>query len=196
MEKPILERNSVLVLNKNWQAINVKTPLDALSMMFADTATGLNILGEYDMTPLKWDDWVKLPPDSNSEYVKTVRGQIKVPRVIVLSKFNQVPKCRPKFTVKNLWERDRGICQYSGKKLTPNEGNIDHVLPKSRGGKTSWTNCVLSHKDINSRKGNKTPAEAGLKLLKQPAEPIALPASVYIHNSHNIPEWNPFLLKS
>lgn len=195
MEKPPLERFSVLVLNKSWQAINIKTPLDALSMMFADTATGLNILGESDMTPLKWRDWVNLPPDPNSEYVRTVTGTIKVPKVIVLCNFNQVPKRRPKFTARNLWERDNGTCQYSGKKLTPNEANIDHVLPKSRGGKTSWTNCVLSHKDINSQKGNKTPMEAGLKLLKQPKEPVALPTTVFIHNSYNIPEWSPFLIK-
>jgi len=195
MEKPKLERHSVLVLNKSWQAIHVKTPLDALSMMFTGAATALNILGENDMTPLRWNDWVKLPQDSNSEYVKTVRGEIKVPKIIVLCTFNQVPKRRPKFTAKNLWERDKGICQYSGKKLTPNEGNIDHVLPKSRGGKTSWTNCVLSHKDINAQKADKTPLEAGLKLIKPPAEPTAVPTMIFINNKYGFKEWKHFLVE-
>lgn len=195
MTNPLLNKSTVLVLNKSWQAIHVKTPLDALSMMFDGSATGLNVLGEDEMVPTKWEDWVKLPPDSNSDYIKTVRGEIKIPKIIVLCHFNQVPRRRPKFTAKNLWERDNGTCQYTGKKLTPNEGNIDHVIPKSRGGKTSWTNCVISHKDVNALKGDKTPAEAGLKLLKQPKEPTSLPTTFYINNSYNIKEWNPFLYK-
>lgn len=191
----ILHRNSVLVLNKSWQAINVKTPAEAISMMFAGTATGLNIVGEDDMTPLKWEDWIGLPFDPESDYISTTKSQIKVPKIIVLCHFNDVPRRRPRFTAKNLWERDKGTCQYTGAKLTPNNGNIDHVIPKSRGGKTSWTNCVLSHKDVNFRKGDKTPAEAGLKLIRQPAEPVALPTSIYIKNIHNFKEWKLFLLR-
>lgn len=196
MHNPLLDRRTVLVLNKSWQAIHVKTPLEALSAMFDGSATGLNIIGESEMTPLKWNDWIKLPRDSNSDYIKTVRGEIKIPKVIVLCNFNQMPKRRPKFTTKNLWERDKGTCQYTGKKLTPNEGNIDHVIPKSRGGKTSWTNCVISHKDVNAQKADKTPAEAGLKLIKIPKEPTSLPTTLYIQNTHNIKEWKPFLYEN
>lgn len=191
----LLYRNCVLVLNRSWQAINVKTPADAISMMFAGTATGLNIVGEDEMVPLTWKDWSELPHDEHSEYIKTAKGQVKVPKVIVLSHFNDVPKRRPRFTAKNLWERDKGICQYTGRPLTPNEGNIDHVIPKSRGGKTNWTNCVLSHKDVNFKKGNKTPTEAGLKLIKPPTEPIARPTSMYIKNVYNIKEWGLFLIR-
>jgi 5-methylcytosine-specific restriction endonuclease McrA len=193
--KSFLEKHTVLVLNKNWQAIHVKTPLDALSMMFADTATGLDVKGENHMVPLKWKDWVALPKDVESNYVKTVRGEIKVPKIIVLCNFNQVPKRRPKFTAKNLWERDKGMCQYTGKKLTPNEGNIDHIIPKSRGGKTSWTNCVLSHRDINAMKADKTPNEVGLSLIKTPKEPSSLPTTAFIYNKYDIKEWKPFLVK-
>ena len=189
-----LEKHSVLVLNKNWQAVNVTTPLLALSMMFSDSATALEIQGIDCMIPTKWNDWVELPLDDETECVNTVRGKIKIPKVIVLAKFNQVPRKRPRLTSKNIWERDGGICQYTGKKLTPNEGNIDHVLPRSRGGKTTWSNCVLSHKDINTLKGDKTPVEAGLRLLKQPKEPVAMPTTVYIQNKYNIKEWKPFLL--
>jgi 5-methylcytosine-specific restriction endonuclease McrA len=191
---PLLEKRLVLVLNRNWQAIHVKTPLEALSMMFDGSATGLNIVGESEMTPMRWNEWVQLPVDSETECVKTVRGNIKIPKVIVLCKFNKVPKRRPKFTSKNLWARDKGVCQYTGKKLTPNEGNIDHIIPKSRGGKTNWTNCVISHKDINSQKGDKTPSEAGLQLLKLPKEPTSLPTTFFIQNTYNIKEWNTFLI--
>ena len=189
----ILKRRSVLVLNRNWQAIDIKNPLEALSMMYTDDATGLQVLGPDNMSPLKWNDWTSLPYNENEEYVYTVRGKIRIPKIVILSNFDKVPKKRPKFTAKNLWQRDEGICQYTGKKLTPNEGNIDHVLPKSRGGRSTWTNCVLSHKDVNARKGNKTPIEAGLRLLRQPKEPQSLPTTFYLENKFNIKEWDSFL---
>lgn len=191
----ILKRHSVLVLNRNWQAIDVKTPLEALGMMFSGDATGLQVVGPENMIPLKWEDWTSLPYNEGEEYVYTVRGKIRIPKIVILCVYDKVPKKRPKFTAKNLWQRDEGICQYTGKKLTPNEGNIDHVLPKSRGGRSTWTNCVLSHKDVNAQKGDKTPSEAGLKLIRQPQEPQSLPTTFYIENKYNIKEWDDFLFK-
>jgi len=188
-----LKTETVLVLNRSWQAIGVKNIAESLSMMYSGNATGLNIIGNDEMTPTKWVDWINLPFDVNSKYVKTVRGEIKAPKVIVLARYNQVPKRRPTFTSKNIWSRDRGICQYTGQKLAPEEANIDHVVPKSRGGMTTWNNCVLTHKEVNSYKGNRTPDEAGLKLLKQPTEPKYLPVTFFIRNRFNIPEWDIFL---
>jgi 5-methylcytosine-specific restriction endonuclease McrA len=188
-----LKHSTVLVLNRNWQAINVNTPMDALSMMYADTATGLYVKENEFMNPMKWQEWINLPYDENYSYIKTIGCEIKIPKVIILSHYNKVPKKRPKFTKKNIWLRDGGVCQYTGKKLSQNEGNIDHVLPKSRGGVTSWTNCVLTHHKVNAMKADMTPDEAGLKLLKQPIAPKDVPTSVYIKNIHNIKEWNMFL---
>lgn len=188
-----LNKHTVLILNRNWQAVNVKSPADALSMMYTDTATGLDIIGEDQMIPYRWKDWINLPYDENANYVSTVNGQIKIPSVVVLCKFNKVPMKRPKFTLKGVWVRDNGICQYTGKKLSNNEGNIDHVIPKSRGGKTDWSNCVLAHKKVNAEKANRTPEEAGLTLLKKPSIPRELPITMYIRNKYNIPEWEPFL---
>lgn len=188
-----LRKETVLVLNKNWQAIHVKNPADAMCMMFDDVATGLDIISVDNMVPYKWDDWVQLPINENDQVIKTVRGEIKVPKVIVLCKYNQVPRKRPKFSSRSIWERDGGTCQYTGVKLKPGKGNIDHVLPKSRGGKTSWDNCVLSCQQVNAAKADKTPNEAGLKLLRAPQEPKAMPTVFYIRNRHNIPEWDIFL---
>jgi 5-methylcytosine-specific restriction endonuclease McrA len=188
-----LNRTTVLVLNRNWQAIHVKSPAEALSMMYTDTATGLDILGEDQMIPYKWKDWIKLPNDLESEYVKTINGDIKIPKIIVLCKFNKVPMKRPKFSLTGVWNRDNGICQYTGKKLSKNEGNVDHIMPRSRGGKTDWSNCVLAHKEINAQKANRTPEEAGLKLIKPPTIPRHMPTTFYIKNKHNIKEWEIFL---
>jgi 5-methylcytosine-specific restriction endonuclease McrA len=188
-----LNRTTVLVLNRNWQAIHVKSPAEALSMMYTDSATGLDILGEDQMIPYKWKDWIKLPYEEESEYIKTINGDIKIPKIIVLCKFNKVPMKRPKFSLSGVWVRDGGICQYTGKKLSKNEGNVDHVLPRSRGGKTDWSNCVLTHKEINAQKANRTPEEAGLKLIKPPTIPKHMPTTFYIKNKHNIKEWELFL---
>jgi 5-methylcytosine-specific restriction endonuclease McrA len=188
-----LNRSTVLVLNRNWQAIHVKSAAEALSMMYTDSATGLDILGEDQMIPYKWKDWINLPNDPESEYVKTINGEIKIPKVIVLCKFNKVPMKRPKFSLSGIWIRDGGICQYTGKKLSKNEGNVDHVIPRSRGGKTDWSNCVLTHREINAQKANRTPEEAGLKLIKPPTIPRHMPTTFYIKNKHNIKEWEMFL---
>lgn len=192
--KTCLTRNSVLVLNKSWQAINVTTPADAISMMYAGTATGLHTENQEILSPLKWSDWEKLEYNDQHEYVNTSSKKIRIPTIIILCKFDKVPIIRPHFTFNNLWQRDKGICQYTGKPLTPNTGNIDHVIPRSRGGKSTWTNCVLCHREVNSMKADRTPAEAGLKLIATPKEPAMLPISVHIKNTHQIKEWKQFLV--
>lgn len=188
-----LYKDIVLVLNKNWQAINVNTPADALASMYMGSAIGLDVQGLDNMIPLKWKEWINLPVKDNDLFVKTINGKIKIPKIIILCNYNKVPKKRPKFTMNGVWSRDNGICQYTGKKLKPNEGNIDHIIPKSRGGKSDWNNCVLSHREVNAFKADKTPEEIGLKLIKTPKNPISMPISYYIKNTHQIKEWDIFL---
>ncbi len=188
-----LTKDTVLVLNRNWQAIHIKTPADALSMMYSDVATGLDIRGDDYMVPLRWCDWANLPIGGDDTFVRTVQGNVKIPKVIVLCNFDKVPRKRPRLSGKNIWARDGGICQYTGRKLKHGEGNIDHVVPKHRGGPTTWTNCVLACKKINAKKAGRTPEEAGLRLLKEPSVPKELPVTYYIHNKHKIKEWEHFL---
>jgi 5-methylcytosine-specific restriction endonuclease McrA len=188
-----LHKDIVLVLNRNWQAIGVKTPAETIGMLMTDAATALNIEDNDVMIPVRWKDWVNLPITDNDLVINTVSRSFKIPKVIVLCKFDKVPKKRPAFSSKNIWIREKGKCAYTGKRLKPDEGNIDHLIPKSRGGKTDWTNCVLAHKDVNAKKANKTPEEAGLKLLIKPEAPKELPVYFFIKNRYNIREWNYFL---
>jgi 5-methylcytosine-specific restriction endonuclease McrA len=183
----------VLVLNRNWQAINVRTPQDAFCQMATNVATGLDIEGENHIRPVTWDEWITLPIRSQDNAVQTVRGAIRVPTVIVSVNFAKVPKKRPKLCAKSIRERDGNRCQYTGKLLKPDEGSLDHILPRSRGGKDSWENLVWSSKDVNSRKGNRLPHEAGLKLLSLPRAPKELPVSAVIRNAHGLAEWKLFL---
>ena len=191
----ILTKATVLVLNRNWQAINVRTPQEAFCMMATNVATGLEIEGEDHIRPVTWEEWITLPIRDQDEAVHTVRGPIRVPTVIVAVNYAKVPKKRPRLCARTIRERDGNRCQYTGKLLRPDEGSLDHVLPRSRGGKDSWENLVWSSKAVNTRKGNRLPHEAGLKLLAVPRAPKEQPVSALIRNANGIPEWMLFVEK-
>ena len=91
----MLHKSTVLVLNRNWQAIAVKSPADAFSMMATGNATALKISGDDDMTPVRWEDWLKLPVNEGDNSIGTVHGPVRVPTVLVLARFDRVPKRRP-----------------------------------------------------------------------------------------------------
>jgi 5-methylcytosine-specific restriction endonuclease McrA len=189
----MLNKATVLVLNRNWQAIHVKTPAEAFCMLASNAATALDVQGDDHIVPIRWEEWLKLPVRECDNAVKTTRGPVRVPTVIVAANYAKVPLRRPRFGARGLWERDGGICQYTGRKLSRHEGNIDHVVPRSRGGSTTWENCVLAHRDVNHRKANRLPQEAGLQLQRPPVAPRALPASLTIRNLHGIRDWEHFL---
>ena len=189
----ILTKATVLVLNRNWQAINVRTPQEAFCMMATNVATGLEIEGEEHIRPVTWEEWITLPIRDQDEAVHTVRGQIRVPTVIVAVNYAKVPKKRPKLCARTIRERDGNRCQYTGRVLRADEGSLDHVVPRSRGGKDEWGNLVWADKAVNARKGNRLPHEAGLKLLSVPRAPKELPVSALIRNSAEVEDWKLFL---
>ena len=203
-----LTKATVLVLNRNWQAINVRTPQEAFCMMATNVAAGLEI--EYAaptesadpslctphsplFTPRSWEVWITLPIRDQDEAVHTVRGQIRVPTVIVAVNYAKVPKKRPKLCARTIRERDRNRCQYTGALLRPEEGSLDHVVPRSRGGPDTWENLVWAAKSVNTRKGNRLPHEAGLKLLSVPRAPKEVPVTALIRNVPGIDDWKLFL---
>jgi 5-methylcytosine-specific restriction endonuclease McrA len=189
----MLHKTVVLVLNRHWQAIDVKSPAETFSMLVTGAATALDMKMGEEMRPVTWAEWLTLPVREGDFSIGTVRGAIRIPTVIVLARFDKVPKRRPKFCARAIWERDGGVCQYTGRKLRPSEGNIDHVVPRSRGGKTSWENCVLADKKVNSKKGNRLPEEVGLRLIRAPKAPKEVPTSALIRNQHRVGDWNLFL---
>jgi 5-methylcytosine-specific restriction endonuclease McrA len=189
-----LHRKTVLVLNRNWQAVNTATPADAFCQMSADVATGLDVQGREVMSPATWEQWLELPIREGDETVSTVRGQIRIPTVIVSCNYDKVPMIRPGFSTTAIRARDRSRCQYTGRVLSRDEGNIDHVVPKSRGGTTSWTNCVWACRKVNQHKGDRLPSEVGLRLIRPPSEPKPVPATLMLTNFFEIEDWEPFLV--
>jgi 5-methylcytosine-specific restriction endonuclease McrA len=209
----ILTKTTVLVLNRNWQAINVRTPQEAFCMMATNVATGLEIeledssesesdsfrtphsaLRTRNIRPVTWEEWITLPIRDQDEAVHTVRGQIRVPTVIVAVNYAKVPKKRPKLCARTIRERDGNRCQYTGRLLHPDEGSLDHVVPRSRGGKDAWENLVWSAKEVNQRKADRLPHEAGLKLLSTPRAPKELPVSALLLNRAEVEDWKLFLV--
>ena len=194
----ILNKTIVLVLNRNWQAINIRTPADAFCQMATNVATALDIeLGDgaraEALRPVMWDEWITLPVRAGDNAVRTARGAIRVPTVIVAVNYARVPKKRPKLCARAIRERDGNRCQYTGRLLHPDEGSLDHVVPRSRGGADTWENLVWSAKNVNQRKADRLPHEAGLKLLSVPRAPKELPVTALLRNAHGVAGWKLFL---
>ena len=189
----ILNKMIVLVLNRNWQAINIRSPQEAFCQMATNVATGLDIEGENHIRPVTWEEWITLPIREGDHAVHTSRKAIRVPTVIVAVNFAKVPKKRPKLSTRNIRERDGNRCQYTGRLLHPDEGSLDHVVPRSRGGADTWENLVWSAKDVNQRKADRLPHEAGLKLLTVPRASKELPVTALLRNTHGLAEWKLFL---
>jgi 5-methylcytosine-specific restriction endonuclease McrA len=194
----VLCKSTVLVLNRNWQAINVRTPQEAFCMMATNVATGLDIergdgARAEALRPVSWEEWIALPIREQDEAVHTVRGRIRVPTVIVAVNYAKVPKKRPKLCARAVRERDGNRCQYTGRLLRPDEGSLDHVVPRSRGGEDAWENLVWSAKEVNQKKADRLPHEAGLKLLSKPRAPKELPISALIRNTAEVQDWKLFI---
>lgn len=190
-----LHTSTVLVLNRCWQAIDVKSPAEAFGMMATGAASGLDI-AEGSLRPVDWKEWMTLPVREQDAGVGTTRGLVRAPTVLVLARYGRMPRRRLGFSRRGIWLRDGGICQYSGRRLEFDEANIDHIVPRSRGGPTSWENCVLADKRLNHRKADRTPEEAGMRLVRLPQVPRELPAAAFIRNAHGIRDWEMFLTHS
>lgn len=191
----ILHKATVLVLNRNWQAINIRTPAEAFCQMAAGAGTALEISGREQIRPVTWEEWLRLPIRPQDREVRTVRGPVRVPTVLVACNYARVPFKRSKLTARNIRERDGNRCQYTGVLLRPEEGSVDHVLPRSRGGQDTWENLVWAAKAVNARKADRLPEEAGLVLLRRPRALPAVPVTVTLRNHAGIEDWDLFLAR-
>ena len=117
------------------------------------------------------------------------------PEVIVLREYAEQPKRRVAFSRQNLCRRDGFGCQYCGRQLGLQGLTIDHVLPRSRGGGTTWENCVASCSECNHRKADRTPREAGMRLRNQPQPPRWKP-TISVPREHFRSSWESFVGKS
>lgn len=184
---PSLQRPT-LVLNRNWQAINVTTVSRALILLWNDAA---RIVDPVDYQLYDWRDWSRLIPDREEPYIQGVRQRFRVPEVIALTRFDAMPTQTVTFSRRNVFKRDKMTCQYCGKQPGSEELTIDHVVPRAQGGQSTWTNCVLACVACNSKKADRTPAQARMKLRKEPVRPDWKP--IYANRMRRVESWTKFI---
>jgi len=179
----------VLVLNKSFLPVQITTVRRAFCLLYAGIAKAVN--SQYET--FDFESWRQIRVEVNDDAIGLVDRMIKVPRVILLIAYDRVPKRRVRFSRHNIFARDKNTCQYCGKKFPTSELNLDHVVPRSRGGITSWGNVVCSCHRCNRLKGGLTPVQAGMRLISPPRKPSWTPPLNVSLRDVMRKEWVPFL---
>lgn len=192
-QKPSYLNSPVLVLNKAWSPILVKPAWDAISDLWTGNVKVMVDFIEYDFK--QWTD-----PESDrimsltteDHVVRTKSLAIPVPEIVIHQDYMGFPDLELRWSRRNLELRDNNECQYCGRKVHGEEATIDHILPKARGGKNSWKNCVIACKPCNRKKADRTPEEARMSLKGWVTQSEDGPRMVYEPFK---PKWYPLTAK-
>jgi len=189
---------SVLVLNRLFMAVRVVRARHAFVLLWKHVAEVVSVEDEtfacYDFS--SWTEvsaYRKQFQPALHDWIHTVRFELAVPRVIRLLRYDRLPKTRVRLNRRNLFARDGNRCQYCGRKFKTTELSIDHVVPRSRGGRTLWNNVVCACMACNVRKGGRTPADAGLTLVREPVQPRFSPVITLHAGNEKYRSWKQFL---
>jgi len=177
-----------LVLNRSFLPIQVTSVRRACVLLYGGVARAVD--RTYDT--FDFPRWCELGP-VDGERLGLVGRTMPVPRVIQLTVYDRVPRRHVRFSRQNVYARDRDTCQYCGRRFPRSQLNLDHVVPRSQGGLSSWENVVCSCHRCNWRKGGRTPEQCGLRLLRPPARPAwtRFLAEAAVRGRYE--EWRPFL---
>ncbi len=194
---------NVLVLNKYYQAIRVVNVRRAFSLLCRDLAEVVHIetdsAGQSKWQNFDFEGWreistlkAEFEPD-DYDWIHTVRFQIAVPRIIRLFGYDKLPRQDVKFNRRNIYARDGSKCQYCGRRFPTTELSLDHVVPKSQGGRSSWTNIVCCCVKCNVKKGGRTPEQAHMHLITKPVKPRRSPVINIRLADERYQSWKQFL---
>ena len=184
----------VLVLNRLWQAINVCTVRRAFTLLCQGHAQVVHADGQNNFLTHDFESWRDFSTgEPEDEMVNTISFKFRVPRVIVLLLFDRMPRKEVKFTRHNIFERDKNMCQYCGNVFDKRDLNLDHVIPRDKGGATTWENIVCSCIPCNTRKGNRLAHQVGMHLVKKPVRPKWRPFVHITFDSKLHDSWRHFL---
>lgn len=198
MRDPALETN-VLALNKLFLAIHVMSVKRAFCLLVKGLAEVVSIEdGQY--ATYDFESWRELSAfraahfrQQDDDWIRTVSDEIQVPRIIRLLSYDRLPKQTVKFNRRNIFARDHNQCQYCGKKLPLTELTLDHVVPRSQGGRATWDNIVCACLPCNIRKGGRTPREAHMHLIRRPEKPKRSPMLAQKLTNRKYETWKTFL---
>jgi 5-methylcytosine-specific restriction endonuclease McrA len=190
--------SNVLVLNKHYAALRVVSAKRAFTLLFKEIA---EIVAVEDSQYVSYDfqSWKDISiyrskyERDHHEWIHCVRFELAVPRIIRLLFYDRLPRTPVKFNRRNIFARDANHCQYCGKRFPTAELSLDHILPRSRGGETSWSNIVCCCVECNVRKGGRTPNEAHMKLIADPVKPKRSPVVTLRLSSEKYASWKQFL---
>ncbi len=184
-----LLNTKVLVLNRFYFPVHVTSLRRAFSLLYQGIAKAVD--NEYQT--FDFESWSALSASLHDETIGLVGQAIKVPRVILLVAYDRVPKRRVRFSRFNVFARDNNTCQYCGNRLPRSELNLDHVIPRSKGGTSSWDNVVCSCFACNRKKGGLLLKETPLRLIKKPVQPEWTPFMIETFSFKRYREWLPYL---
>ncbi len=197
MSTTVLETN-VLVLNRFYMAVRVINVRRAFTLLYRNCAEVIeNEYGQY--ASYDFDSWCELSQltclekHEGEDYIQTANSELRVPRILRLTRFDRMPAQTLRFNRKNLFARDDHTCQYCGKSEPVHKLSLDHVIPRSYGGPTTWENIVCCCLRCNNRKGGRTPQEARMKLLTKPQKPRLNPVMVQSAEDPRYECWKTFL---
>jgi hypothetical protein len=183
-------QDDVLVLNKNWAWIGMTTVEEAMTKLMGGVEGIRAYAIDADFQMHDFDSWLEQPV--GDRHIVTAKRLVAVPEVVLMCNYGDVPTKPDRWSRIKIMKRDRFTCQFCGAQPGSSELTIDHVMPQSRGGKSTWENTVAACETCNAKKGNRTPSEAGMKLRKRPAPPDRDLAS-RVHEVREI--WRPFVGK-
>jgi len=189
---------NVLVLNKHYMALCIVRARRAFHLLTKELAEVISYeQGRY--ANYDFESWCEISQLKQSfepdglDWVSTVNFDIVVPRIIRLLFYDRIPRKEVKFNRRNIYARDRNKCQYCGKRQPTSELSLDHIIPRSMGGRSSWDNIVCACTSCNAKKGGRTPQKAGMKLIAKPVRPKHNPV-VHVHlNNQRYHSWKQFL---
>lgn len=182
-----------LLLNKTWTPIGTISLARALAKLVNFYPNGepkARIIDHTSYQAFTWEDWRALRPHATDEVISAGNFYFRIPEVILLTRYDRLPQPKVHFSRRNLFRRDSMTCQYCGSQPGGSELTIDHILPRSQGGPTTWENCVLCCVDCNRKKANRTPEQAKMKLMKKPKMPHA---ALKFDSVKPVKSWEAFL---
>jgi hypothetical protein len=190
--------SSVLVLNQHYAAVRVISARRAFCMLFKEIAEIVAVEDQqfvaYDLDTWREISELRSRYDRDShEWVQCVRFELAVPRIIRLLFYDRLPRTNVKFTRRNIFARDANHCQYCGKRFSTSELSLDHIVPRSQGGVSSWTNIVCCCIKCNVRKGGRTPVQAHMRLIREPVKPKRSPMITLRLGHEKYASWKQFL---
>lgn len=181
--------STVLVLNRTFLPIHVTSVRRSFSLVYQGGAKVVN--DRYET--FDFEAWREQAGTPGVDCIGTTSGPVPVPRVIVLTVYDRIPRRKVRFSRSNIFSRDRFTCQYCGDRPPRAQLNLDHVVPRTQAGRTTWENVVCSCVRCNRMKGGRTPEQAGLRLQKRPKRPHWTPLMSLPASSVRYTEWRPFL---